>query len=701
MGRPLPDNTVTQRPFSSLLALLAIAVSGLDAQSPDRVSLQRLLVAEDARGTGPDSLRPLIRALESQDTLLIRVAVRGLGRLQRADVGATLLPLLTNPSRAIRAEASIAIAQSLRGMPRGAAPARPSDLSVAQALSALTALVRQEKNDSVAGVIAEALGRLQLVDSAQGRAAEQAIIARAGRQVNFGMAHGLFWLALARRFSGGLSEPSLTLLRNAALTSSDTATRRMAVVTLSRAAALDSATTLAAGRDSDAQVRRLALAGAGGLAPASRADLVRRAFQDSSVIVRVAAVAAARAGTNPPDCSPLITALEDPHPYVILAALDAMGSPCSNRDEVAGILARVTGFGEANTETTPRSWQANAHALVALAKVDSAAAVPFVEQFSASRLWQKRLYAATAARHLKHATILYQLARDRDDNVREAAIAGLAAVTRHAADTMYLAALSAEGNQVLLAASEALEGTTHPRALPVILDAFDRISRRRSENARDPRLSMLQRIGELGTAANAERLRPYLTDFDTTVAMNTSAILSRWTGTRVEARPVPLPIREEPLAELFLADSLRLRVTMARSSGGGTFVIQLFPRETPATVARVVRRAREKYYDGHLFQRVEPNFVIQGGGPGASEYVGDDFFMRDEVGFHSHYRGTLGISTRGRDTGDAQVFINLVDNPALDHEFTVFGQVIEGMEVVDQILEGDEIGRVEVLTSGR
>ena len=192
-------------------------------------------------------------------------------------------------------------------------------------------------------------------------------------------------------------------------------------------------------------------------------------------------------------------------------------------------------------------------------------------------------------------------------------------------------------------------------------------------------------------------MRPYLTDFDTTVAKNTAALLTRWTGSPVEARPRPLPIQIEPLADYFLADNLRLRVTMAASSGGGSFVISLFPKETPATVARIVRRAREKYYDGHLLQRVEPNFVIQGGGPGASEYVGDDAFMRDELGFHSHDRGTLGISTRGRDTGDAQVFINLVDNPLLDHEFTVFGQIIEGMDVVDRILEGDAIGTIEVL----
>ena len=695
---------MTHRLIPGLLALLTIAVSRLEAQSPDRAILQRLLVAEDARGKGTDSLAPFMEAIASRDTLLIRVAIRGIGRLQRADLGTTLLAMLVNPHTsepgpAVRAEAAIAIAQSLRGQARGAPPVRPSDLRVGHALDALSALIRQEKNDSVAGVMAEAIGRLQLVDSVQGRAAERAILDRAGPRLNYAMGHGLFWLAVTRRFTGGLSAPSSVLLRTAALTGADVNLRRMAVLTLSRSGGLDSGTTLAASRDPDPQVRRLSLAGVAGLSAGSRAELVRRAFQDSSIIVRVAAVGAARAGSNPPDCSPLITALEDPHPYVILAAIDAMGLPCANREEVAQVLVRITGFGEAETETAPRGWQANAHALVALAKVDSTEAVAFLDQFAASRLWQKRLYAATAAGHLKHVATLNQLARDRDDNVREAATAGLAAVSKHDADTVYLAALSAEGNQVLLAAGEALEGSTHPRALETILSTFDRISRRRSENARDPRLSLLKRIGEMGGAAQASRLRPYLADFDTTVAMNTAAILSRWTGTPVEARPAPLPIQPEPLADYFLADNLRLRVTMAKSSGGGSFVIQLFPREAPATVARVVRRAREKYYDGHLFQRVEPNFVIQGGGPGASEYVGDDAFMRDELAFHSHYRGTLGISTRGRDTGDAQVFINLVDNPLLDHEFTVFGQVIEGMDVVDQILEGDTIGTIEVIES--
>ena len=108
---------------------------------------------------------------------------------------------------------------------------------------------------------------------------------------------------------------------------------------------------------------------------------------------------------------------------------------------------------------------------------------------------------------------------------------------------------------------------------------------------------------------------------------------------------------------------------------------------------RFAQLAESGYYNGLTFHRVVPNFVIQGGSPGANEYVGDAWFMRDELGLWPHVRGAVGISTRGRDTGDAQIFIDLVDNPRLDHEYTVFAQVLNGIEVVDRILEGDVIER--------
>ena len=114
-------------------------------------------------------------------------------------------------------------------------------------------------------------------------------------------------------------------------------------------------------------------------------------------------------------------------------------------------------------------------------------------------------------------------------------------------------------------------------------------------------------------------------------------------------------------------------------------------------MARSRLRRLGQQADGTTFHRVEPNFVIQGGSPGANEYIGDASYMRDELGQWPHVRGAIGISTRGRDTGDAQIFIDLVDSPGLDHEFTVFAQVLNGLDRIDKILEGDVIERVEIL----
>jgi cyclophilin family peptidyl-prolyl cis-trans isomerase len=132
--------------------------------------------------------------------------------------------------------------------------------------------------------------------------------------------------------------------------------------------------------------------------------------------------------------------------------------------------------------------------------------------------------------------------------------------------------------------------------------------------------------------------------------------------------------------------------------GGGVIEVRLFTDEAPATTARFIQLARQGYYNGLSFWRVVPGFFLQGGSPGSNEYAGDGPFMRDEIGLRGNTRGTLGLSTRGRNTGDAQFFVNLLDNPRLDHEFTVFGEITSGIDVADGVLEGDIIERVDVAT---
>jgi cyclophilin family peptidyl-prolyl cis-trans isomerase len=159
-------------------------------------------------------------------------------------------------------------------------------------------------------------------------------------------------------------------------------------------------------------------------------------------------------------------------------------------------------------------------------------------------------------------------------------------------------------------------------------------------------------------------------------------------------RPRPAPAASLTGADLERLTRTTVRVTMA---GGGQFEVRLLVDVAPMSCMRFAALVAGGYYNGLTFHRVLPNFLIQGGSPGANEFVGHSRYMRDEVGRPSQLRGTLGTSTRGRDTGDAQFYINLVDTPRLDHDYTIFGEVTHGMDVVDRILEGDVMQKVELV----
>ena len=680
--------------------LIVLAPLPAAAQGPalaDTTALQRLLTAEDARGTGADGLSPLLDARSSPDTLLRRLAVRGLGRMQRPALGRLLVPLLRDSVPAVRAEAANAIAQSMRRVPRtGSAEADSAGFTTTAAAGALAGALAAEPDSVVRDALAQSLGRLALPDSAAARDAETSIRAALGRSQGPGVIHGLYTLARARKATGNIGDASIAALRTVALGSPDTLVRRLALRTLATAGGLDSATAVRSIRDRDDESRRMTLRGAGALAPTLRATMVRNGFRDSSTIVRIEAVAAARLGDGPPDCRPILAATGDPSPAVALTAVDSLGSGCADTAGAGSVLRRLASA-PGRSGPGDHRWQIPAHSLLTLARLDRPGAARLLPSAARSARWETRVYAARTAALTGARPLLYALSRDADRNVQEAAIAGLAATAGHEADSVYLRALGSSGNQVVLAAATALEGTTAPGALERLLLAYDRLAAGRTENARDPRLELLKRIGELGTPAAAPRLTPSLEDYDTAVVQAAAERLSAWSGAPVAGHARPLPLPDTPLAATFLHPGVRLRVTMAPSSGGGVFTVRMLPAEAPATVARVVRLVRAGFYDGKVFQRVEPNFVVQGGGPDANEYVGDATFMRDELTSRMHARGTLGVSARGRDTGDGQWFINLVDNPLLDHEFTVFGVIDGGRAVAEGILEADRIARIEVV----
>ena len=370
------------------------------------------------------------------------------------------------------------------------------------------------------------------------------------------------------------------------------------------------------------------------------------------------------------DCAPHRAALADSAWAVRLRAMDLVDSTCAADDVLAAALdesAAAMPADAARRASGGVSWHAAAHAVVALARMRPALAQRRLPAMRAHRQWQVRAYAARAAGVLGDTATLRVLARDRDDNVAEVAIERLSARTGHADDAVYLAAIRRDGAQVVRAAATALVGSPDRTVPAAASAAFERWVTKANASAHDARTALLKAAG-----------RPASDD-----------------------RPPPVSVTLPPRAvALALGEDVRLRVTMSEASGGGQFTVRLRGDVAPMMAARILALVQRGYYDGLTWHRVEADFVIQGGSPGANEYVGLPSFLRDELGTVPHPRGTVGMSTRGHDTGDAQWFVNLRDNRRLQRDYTVFGEVTDGIAVVDGVLEGDVIASIRVLPPG-
>ena len=131
---------------------------------------------------------------------------------------------------------------------------------------------------------------------------------------------------------------------------------------------------------------------------------------------------------------------------------------------------------------------------------------------------------------------------------------------------------------------------------------------------------------------------------------------------------------------------------------GEKIAIELFPNEAPGTVANFEKLANEGFYNGLTFHRVIQGFVAQGGCPYGNGMGGPGYTIKCEtVGNpHKHIPGALSMAHAGRDTGGSQFFIVHESQPHLDGVHTVFGQVIEGMDTVLRIRQGDVMKEVKV-----
>jgi peptidyl-prolyl cis-trans isomerase B (cyclophilin B) len=133
----------------------------------------------------------------------------------------------------------------------------------------------------------------------------------------------------------------------------------------------------------------------------------------------------------------------------------------------------------------------------------------------------------------------------------------------------------------------------------------------------------------------------------------------------------------------------------------GVMKVSFYDKDAPGTVANFIKLSRAGFFDGLTFHRVIPNFVIQGGCPLGTGSGGPGYTIPCELNGENQYhdRGVLSMAHAGRNTGGSQFFIchNRKNTAHLDRQHTCFGRVTEGLEVIDQIRQGDKIEKIVVL----
>ena len=511
-------------------------------------------------------------------------------------------------------------------------------------------------------------------------------------------------LAVARYGMRGVTDSTATRWLLERLRADDPWTRRNAAYALGRVEAL------AAGRadtiravlndtapDDPAAMHLLrALGTAGDAADAPRlADWLRTAPDWRTRVEAARGLSA----LSPADesRSALVAALNDGHPLVARTAAETLAGLDWSPDRVAAVGAWL--------DAHPRRWRVTAPLLLGL------------------------------ARNGRSQRVLNTVGRWRAERSPVAYAAGLPALApldRPRADTMLHAALRHDDMRVAAAAMQALTarwertrpstaGATFKRlsaavhrgdpallyhAAPVLADsAFASMGAADTLTATYRTLStpddlegmttVLEALGTLGGPTAETTLHDALDHPHHAVRDAAAQGLSAATDSTVTAAAKPLP--ETPSIDWGALQELGTHPRLVLETNRGTVTIELDTEQAPQTVQAITRFARSGRYDGVPFHRVVPNFVVQGGDFARRDgFGGPGVFLRTEATRIGHRRGTVGMASAGTDTEGSQFFVSHSMQPHLDGSYTAFGQVTDGMDVVDRLRVDDRIESARV-----
>lgn len=467
--------------------------------------------------------------------------------------------------------------------------------------------------------------------------------------------------------------------RERRLLSEDLATlARLSLLTLHESGNDQDETLVRASSSSDWQVRRMA---AMYLKPIDDRSVLalERLIGDAQFQVRVAAITSLAPRMSVTlSCAKLMTLLDDEDAPVVMAALDVAPNNCSENDELEKTVRRLA----QELSTNRQMWHIGVQALARLVRLGDRSARTINTAVAARHsVPEVRMAAARFAADLDDEPTAFALASDVDFNVRAAALTSLTTLKSRRRAAPALESLGRMHGTLALAAARAIPEGLQAEELRTIFDRVLKAWTARGINARAVRVGLIERAAQLHLG-EMPYLRDLLSDADPVVARASADAIALLTGDT----PVPEPRLREPQQR---TESLlrRLPRTAVIGTAWGDITLELLVDEAPMTVAQFVSSAFS--YGSIKFSEVAPGLAARIGDNALDSPFSQP--TRDEFGATRNARGTLAMVSNGYDLQNGLFFINLIDRPDLDHGYTVFARIVNGIEKADRLMSGARV----------
>ena len=665
---------------AAALCLAMSARPGAPAVAQQEAVLEQLaplLAAEDARDFQGDLFR---RALVAPDSLVRRTAAVSAGRIGDLRATPLVLPLLTDPDSTVRVAAAFAL-----GLLRDTVAARP----LMDRLTGLPALDRPAAEETVTALAK--IGGPVVGDFFNG-------ILTGRVTPSFPDREPLVQAVLLESWRLGPDAPADALLPFA----DDTLVSRRwrAAFALGRLRAPAAAERLSVLlRDREGLVRGIAAraltrgyAQAAGLAPRTVADLLARAAGDGNPQVKINAVRSLGGYADSTLATFVLPLLSDPIPNVQVQAAATLGE-LGGGEAVRALVRLATGKG---------LFAVRREALLGLARADSAAFVSAAGPWRGSGDWRERAVAAEGLATAGPGAAPWFLT-DKDGRVVAAGLQAWAAELEGADSALVRASrplLAHADAGVRSVAADVVGRAASLGDLPALVQAYRRTARDSFPEAAIAAAGAAAAIRRAAPEAQARVDREFLGAVDRPASYvvrrwaeeNWPEAAARWgpaypleTGRSIQ------DYRDIAARFLLAPDSVSRPRVRIETEQRGPVDVELLGSEAPLTVANFLQLVNRRFFDGHRWHRVVPNFVVQDGDPRGDGFGGPGGAIRDEINRRRYEEPMLGMALSGPDTGGSQWFINLSPQPHLDGTYTVFGRVVGGQASLLRITQGDVI----------